>query len=119
MYNIFDLSDFLFFWFCSSFIGLLYSLLKTSCYFSKSLEHIHDHGGNLTWMLKTAFVVVTTTQKLQFTLKNVSSRPSHLSNWEILYIYIYIRYVSLTITHAYALCAWVMSSDFDDSEGCS
>lgn len=30
-----------------------------------------------------------------------------------------IRYVSLTITCAYMLCAWVMSSDFDDSEGCS
>lgn len=71
MYNIFDLSDFLFFWFCSSFIVLLYSLLKTNSYFSKSLEHIHDREGNLTWMLKIAFVVSTTTQKLQFVLKNV------------------------------------------------
>ena len=53
-------------------------------YFSKSLEHICDHEGNLTWMLKIAFVVFITTRKLQFTLENVSSRPSHLSNSEII-----------------------------------
>lgn len=30
---------------------------------------------------------------------------------------LYIRYISLII-HAYSLCAWLMSSDFDN-EGCS
>lgn len=59
-------------------------------------------------MLKIAFIVFTTTQELQFTLKNVSSCPNHLTNLETLYIY--KRYVSCQITLAYLLCAWVASA---------
>lgn len=95
--TFFDLSDFLF---CSSFIVLLYSLLKTNCYiFQIPRAHIHDREGNLTWMLKIASVVFTTTQKLQF--KNVSSRPSHLSNREIIYYKVCIFNNNLCL---HALC---------------
>lgn len=58
-------------------------------------------------MFESCISCITAAQKLQFTLKNVSSCPSHLSNGGKLYIY--IRYVSLTITHAYLLCAWIMT----------
>lgn len=113
--TFFDLNDFLFGFaavlFCSCTV-----YFKKPSYFSKSLEHIHGHGGFFDLDVENLhFVVFTATQKLQFSLKNVSSRPSHLSNWGKLYI----RYISLTITHAYMLCVWLMSSDFDDSEGCS
>lgn len=60
-----------------------------------------------TQMLKIAFIVFTTTQESQFTLKNVSSCPTHLTNLETLYIK---RYVSCQITHAHLLCAWVASA---------
>lgn len=65
-----------------------------------NLAHLQGHEGNDSDVKKIAFIVFTTTQELQFTLKNVSSCPSHLTNLETLYI----RYVSFQITCLFALC---------------
>lgn len=61
-----------------------------------NLAHLQGHEGINS---KIAFNVFTTTQELQFTLKNVSSCQSHLTNLETLYM----RYVSFQITCLFAL----------------
>lgn len=84
------LSDSLFFWFLQPFYCVVVQFyFKPTCilfcfvlfFFQTSLAHIHDHEGNLTWMFKIAFVVFHYNLEIAVLLfKNVSSRPSHLSN---------------------------------------
>lgn len=113
--TFFDLNDFLFGFAAVLFCSCTVYLKNQQLFFQIPRAH------SWSWRLfdldveNLHFVVFAATQKLQYSLKNVSSRPSHLSNRGKLYI----RYISLTITHAYMLCVWLMSSDFDDSEGCS
>lgn len=105
MYNIFDSSNIFFpFGFAAVLFCCCTVYLKTSSSLFKSLEHIHGHDGNLTWMLKNAFVEITTTQKMQFTLKNVSSCPSCLSNGEIIYkVYIFNNSCLLALLGSWAV----------------